>query len=68
MAWKNEGQGTWRTLDGQWHIYPEFMGTTSPQGYRLEGPDHKSTHDRVRDAKRHMSRVCLVRAFPEIMR
>src|SRR5213592_1286504 len=53
MKWIRDDVGTWRSTDNRYWIFPEYGSTTRPQGYRLEGPSGKSTHDTVRHAKRH---------------
>jgi hypothetical protein len=58
LKWIFLNLGTWRSGE-RFYIYPEYMGTTRPQGYRLE--DHetgvKSTHDTIAHAKRHAGKA-----------
>jgi hypothetical protein len=55
IRWGFVDQGTWTSSDGRFQIWPEYMGTTRPQGYRLEDnrTGKKTTHDTVARAKRH---------------
>lgn len=53
--------GHWLSADGRFLIYPEYYGSSRPQGYRLHDDECGTVErfDTVREAKNRAARVAL---------